>query len=477
MFSKKRQNSEPNKNEETDKEISSKSASAGETTSGGASENPSEEVSVKEEAKAVPPGQKPAGETPSGGVSENPSEEVSEETLTVEISPEKGLEEVPSGQKPAGETTSGGVSENPSEEVSEEILTVEISLEKGLEEVPSGQKPAGETPPEEVPENECVPFVGMRKGITYWGFSQKGESHKNNGLPCQDCCQVLVSGDDTPIIIAVIADGVGSCALSHYGAETAVKSSAEFLKKKLDACPDKKFEDREIGNLLREAMQCAYDSVQKMAEKMDQLEYSFQSTLTIAIYNGTDLYISHAGDGGVVALTEERKLELVTSRIKGEEAGSVYPLQAGSGCWQVFKVSSHVNGFVMATDGVLDKFVQGEKVGNGVYYPFIQPAFEVKQKERRDVEETANFYYNYMAGEEYRKAVTDDLTLVVVTNRRELKSKKNFPVFDEKAFYMKIREYQAKIKRALYPVCPHCGGRIASDYKYCPNCGKQLLML
>ncbi len=339
------------------------------------------------------------------------------------------------------DTEEGRGEEEGSEEASEEVR--EKTGEETSEE--TGKEPRLPRIPE-----ESKPFMGMRQGIAYWGFSQKGESHKKNGLPCQDRCRVLVSGGDFPIIIAAIADGVGSCALSHYGAAIAVELSTAFLKEQLDACPDKKFDDREIGDLLRETMQYAYDSVRQAAEELEQLEYSFQSTLTIALYDGTALYVSHAGDDGVVALTEEGELELVTSRIKGEEASSVYPLQAGPGYWQVFKVDGYVNGFVMATDGVLDAFVRGEKEGNKVYYPFIQPAFETEQKNRREVEEVRDFYYDYMAGKEYRRTVTDDLTLVVVTNQNELDEKK-FPVFDEEAWRMETREYQEKVKAALYP--------------------------
>lgn len=226
-------------------------------------------------------------------------------------------------------------------------------------------------------------FMGIIQDITYWGFSQRGESHIKNGLPCQDRCKVLVSNGVRPVIIAAIADGVGSCALSHYGASIATEASTALLKEELDSHPDGKFVDKVVGDLLRGAMQCAYDAVKRSAEEMEQLEYSFQSTLTIALYDGNTLYISHAGDDGVVVITDDGKLELVTTRIKGEEASSVYPLQAGPQYWQVFKVDQHVNGFVMATDGVLDAFVRGEKEGNRIYYPFIQPAFETKQKNEK----------------------------------------------------------------------------------------------
>ena len=339
-------------------------------------------------------------------------------------------------------------------------------------------------------------FMGIFQDITYWGFSQRGESHIKNGLPCQDRCKVLVSNGVRPVIIAAIADGVGSCALSHYGASIATEASTALLKEKLDNYPSGEFEDKIVGDLLRDAMQYAYDAVKRAAEEMEQLEYSFQSTLTIALYDGNTLYVSHVGDDGVVVITDDGKLELVTTRIKGEEASSVYPLQAGPQYWQVFKVNQNINGFVMATDGVLDAFVRGEKEGNRIYYPFIQPAFETKQKSEKKVQEILGFYYTYMHSEKYRQSVTDDLTMVVITNQRELCNKK-LPVFDEEEWNAKTEEYQARVNAALYPdsieldgrkkisgsesdkaevypFCLYCGYQLGENSKFCPNCGKRL---
>lgn len=365
------------------------------------------------------------------------------------------------------------------EEICEETSMISSEAEK---EIITSDMPEEEIILPTLPEETS--FMGMIQNITYWGFSQRGESHIKNGLPCQDRCKLLVSNGSRPIIIAAIADGVGSCALSHYGASIATEAATALLKEELDNYPNEKLEDKVVGDLLRGAMQYAYDTVKKSAEEMEQLEYSFQSTLTIALYDENTLYISHAGDDGVVVVTDDGKLELVTARIKGEEASSVYPLQAGSQYWQVFKVDRHVSGFVMATDGVLDAFVRGEKEGNRIYYPFIQPAFETKQKNEKKVKEILEFYYTYMSSEKYRQSVTDDLTIVVVTNQGDFGDKK-LPVFDEEEWNAKTEEYQTRINAALYPesvdkkvetiqLCLNCGCQVEKKSKFCPECGKKL---
>lgn len=316
------------------------------------------------------------------------------------------------------------------------------------------KKPAVNEEPEvtlpPAPELE-KPFFGIKGDVTYWGFSQRGNSHIKKNVPCQDRCRVDFSEGRYSLLIAAIADGVGSCALSHYGADIATKAAVSYLKTKISQYTDDTMEDKWIGDSLREAMQYALDSVAKAAEEMKQLEYSFQSTLTIAIYDeaGLNLYVGHAGDDGLVALNNEGKIAMVTSRLKGEEISSVYPLQAGPAYWQVLK-ASNVNAFIMATDGVLDSFVRPENEDNRIYYPLIQPALEVSQSDIGVVERTMKFYYNFMEGEDYRVSVTDDLTIVVVRNQ-PLINKNNVPKFSVVEWGLKSKEYRDKVQKALYP--------------------------
>lgn len=363
------------------------------------------------------------------------------------------------------------------------------------------------------PEPELDPLVyGITGGVSYWGFSQRGESHIGNGAPCQDRCVIDVV-NSSPLIIAGIADGVGSCMLSHYGAATATRSAVDYLKKELIAYKGS-LDDAYVGDLLRSAMMCAYEAVRKEAEELEQLEYSFQSTLTLAIYDGSTLFFSHAGDDGIVAILEDGTMDLATVRKKGEEASSVVPLQGLD--WETRK-STNVSAFVMATDGVLDAFVGGEVEGNRIYYPFIEPAVAPGQLTDARVKEVAEFYYQYMAGPEYRSKVTDDLTMVVVANQKKITAE-NLPKFDKDAWDKYSAEREAQIKLALYPknepeknrkkensgtaysgqgtyrdnrdmgsghagnagdageiFCDYCGEKVSLERaKFCPYCGAEL---
>ena len=290
-----------------------------------------------------------------------------------------------------------------------------------------------------------LPVYGIVDEIAYWGFSQRGESHiKNDELPCQDRCLIEVI-EERHLIIAAIADGVGSCMLAHYGAATATSSAVEYLKTKLLA--DKtELEDSIARELLDAAMKHAYEEVNQEAAEMEQLVYSFQSTLTVALYDGSTLYFAHAGDDGIVIL-KDGVAKLATVRKKGEEANSVVPLQGLD--WEIGK-AENVDSVILATDGVLDCFVGGEKENNRIYYPFIEVAVQPDQLLEGKVKEVAEAYYNYMAGPEYRQRVTDDITLVVMSNQKNIK-KENLPEFDQEEWDQYTAQREAQIRAALYP--------------------------
>lgn len=318
-------------------------------------------------------------------------------------------------------------------------------------------KQDGETSHEENDETEerlpeihlPDPTSGYENDISVFCISQQGESHIKNNLPCQD--RSGFRWVNKQIVIASIADGVGSCQLSDYGAETAVKSSLDFLEEFLKvemSQPGFVFDTPSRMKMgLSDAMQYAFDSVEKRAEELEVLSYSLQSTLTLAVYDGTTLYFAHAGDDGIVALDKDGIYAMVTARIKGEEASSVFPLQSKQ--WTYGKVNNTV-GFVMATDGVLDAFVRPESENNRVYYRFIEPVFYTSQTDAESAKSNCNDWDEYLKTEAYRNAVTDDITFVGVVNQKAIQ-KSQKPVFDDEAWNKQTAEYEKKRRNALYP--------------------------
>ena len=318
----------------------------------------------------------------------------------------------------------------------------------------------------EPPRREGAVFEGRK--YSCFGFSLQGASHVDMNVPCQDFNDFrYIEGAD--IIIAAIADGVGSCPLSHWGSYIAVSAAVDYTEQEiqklsrgkkliLTKCP-------EIPAILAGAFSNASDSVEDLAEQQNRPASAFMSTLTLVVYDGANLYCQHVGDDGVVAQFKDGSVEMVTQRIKGEDASSVYPLQSGKKFWQFSKTGADERGpvvaFVMATDGVLDAFVMSNDAYanvkgccDGIYYPFMEKSVYAEDSRHkvspRRAEEALSYYLDVMKSSGYRKQVTDDLTLLSIINPMAVK-RSTRPFFDKKVFDGVSWEIKKRQEMMLYP--------------------------
>ena len=318
--------------------------------------------------------------------------------------------------------------------------------------VTTGEK--GSAAPDEEARSAPPPFAPtacFRDGLTAFGFSQQGESHRKKGAPCQDSGGIRFLNCSPPIVLAAVADGVGSCALSQYGSAVAVQTALELLYTELEdhtAREDFVFaDDDRMKDLLSRAFEAAVSRVDEMAREMEQLPFSFMTTLTVAAFDGKTLYYGHAGDDGIVVLCGDGSYEMVTRRHKGDTANSVIPLQAG--LWDFGRVRKPVVSFAMATDGVLDSVVGSSLFNNRVYYPFFEPIFETKLEGEADVDELCESLNSYMHSHGYRQQVSDDLTIVAVTNQNALTAEVKTS-FDQSEWDRKTQEVNRKVREQIY---------------------------
>ena len=77
----------------------------------------------------------------------------------------------------------------------------------------------------------------MAESITWMvsGGSVTGTSHRRVGLPCQDSSSYCIAGE---VLIAAVADGAGSAALSDVGSTLAAETSVRTAERLLKECHD-----------------------------------------------------------------------------------------------------------------------------------------------------------------------------------------------------------------------------------------------
>ena len=312
--------------------------------------------------------------------------------------------------------------------------------------------------------NDCVKGFAM---------SLQGASHLrvDPPVPCQDYSDIRYL-EEEKLLIAAIADGVGSCKLSHWGAYTAVQTVLDSVELRLRGLSNGNqivldAKNDELKNALKTIMVEGFDdalsAVENCADNANppQTVFSLQSTLTLAIYDGRTLFHGHVGDDGIVVQSEDGQVVLATKRLKGEEASSVYPLQSGKSHW-AFGLSVGVTAFVMATDGVLDAFVMNHNdyfavnYNNGIFYSFMEEAVYKMAENTPDAAKKAlKQYYDYLMSDGYRSKVTDDLTMVCVVSTNGIQIGKH-PEFNIQ-IWRTIEEESNKARRnrlASRPVQP-----------------------
>ena len=175
-----------------------------------------------------------------------------------------------------------------------------------------------------------------------------GPYHIKKGIPCQDSW--AVKGSDQGLLVAAVADGLGSEQHSDIGSFIAVHTAVDYCAERVtrDMTAD------EILNLIKRSFVFAYMAIlqKTAADQLDSSEYD--TTLCMAVYDGTHLYYGQSGDSGIVILLENGEYRKVTAQQRDEE-GNVFPLCFGPEKWEFGFVQNTVSSVLLMTDGVFEQ--------------------------------------------------------------------------------------------------------------------------
>lgn len=272
--------------------------------------------------------------------------------------------------------------------------------------------------------------------IINYGFSVVGKSHIKKGTCCQDshCIRVLENG----WVIAAVADGVGSAKNSHIGSKIAAETVVEFCEE----CMPWDYNLISIKSMMRTAYNFAYKLILREANESGEPVESYDTTLTMVIYDGQRIIYGHAGDGAIIGLTTFGDYVEITRPQKGADGVSVLPLRSGYTQWVIDSYEEDLAAVLLVTDGMLETICpyllrNHDKKTNGAYVAlasFFADPSAVTADNENEIKETVNRFIT--AEEDYSAdAFYDRLTSILkarlvdgVTEIIEKYKQNNYPI-------------------------------------------------
>ena len=252
----------------------------------------------------------------------------------------------------------------------------------------------------------------MKKHII---VNQAGPSHLQKGVPCQDSVYIKYVSSD--IVVAAVADGLGSEKHSDIGSKIASKVAVEHIASNYSS--DMKYD--KVKSLMNNSFVYAYKAVLDKVEEMNEDPDQFNTTLCLAILDGKHLYVGQSGDSGMIALLQDGAYINCTEK-QNDEEGCVWPLCSGPKHWVFREIDAPVCSVMLATDGIYDRFVNGlikydERVISGhrfeVNVPFAEKLMRRTESTDEEIDELSNsindLFLNYP-----KEKIDDDKSLVLI---------------------------------------------------------------
>ena len=263
--------------------------------------------------------------------------------------------------------------------------------------------------------------------IRSYGFSSVGSSHSKKGVGCQDANNCVLT--ENGWVVAAIADGVGSCKYSDVASAIAVNVSVRV-------CVDEINKDGDQCDLLKvieKAFTQAEREIDNRSFSEGHLITEYDTTLSLAIYDGKHVTYGHCGDGGIIGLTPEGDYVKITLPQKSEGI-YVIPLRAGKDSWIIDCAKEEFASILLATDGVYDTFfpylLKGQPVE--VYVPLIRyfmdnNILKVSSKTIDAIDKARKDYID----SDTCSSIVDDKTVLVLINETILPKLKDNSYYTE----------------------------------------------
>lgn len=249
--------------------------------------------------------------------------------------------------------------------------------------------------------------------LGFYNLSLQGTSHIANDTVCQDASNIVKL--ENGWVVSVIADGVGSAKHSEIGSSTAVETVIDYISN-MDI---DEWDVEELRNILQDAYRLVLEKISEIAENEENNIRDYDTTLTTAIYNGSQIVYAHAGDGGIVVLSNSGEFSQLTEVQKGEEFNCVQPIRSEKS-WAFGYSEDDICALAMFTDGIYDIVCPWLLANESqkVYVNYVRLFMDmniIKTKSDEDFEILKSNAEKFLTSD-FNSNITDDKTIAVVIN-------------------------------------------------------------
>jgi hypothetical protein len=216
------------------------------------------------------------------------------------------------------------------------------------------------------------------------------------------------------MVIAAVADGLGSCTLSHTGSAKAVQTSTRYCKKHITRSSS----SEDILRIIKASFSEAKNKIEKTADSQGNELNQYHTTLSLAVLIDDTLYYGHAGDSGIIALTTEGRFEKVTEQQRDED-DRVFTLFFEDR-WGFGQFDQKVCSVLLATDGMLHQLTPRQLEENPVKINVNRAGWLMDNRclhiDEKGEKAVRGRVRRYVIGLPPQAVDEDDLTIVVLIN-------------------------------------------------------------
>ena len=249
--------------------------------------------------------------------------------------------------------------------------------------------------------------------------SVTGTSHNRSGLPCQDSSSYSIADE---VLIAAVADGAGSAAMSDVGsalaAETSVRTAERLLQECHDHSPHPTHETC-LKRVVTGAVECARRDLQQESQRRGVDVRDLATTLLLAVHTRDILAAAQIGDGAMVVSDGSGAYATFITPQRGEYANQTNFLTSPDAMSKLDVRVECVNGvgdrLAMFTDGLQNLVLRASD--DSPHAPFFNPVFTWLGSQTISSDDTDRKLAAFLESPRVTSRADDDLTLLLAALR------------------------------------------------------------